>query len=209
MVLLNRFRSSSHLSFGDFTLAEKQQSRQDLPPRDIAANRVTFDQYFAMQQSNIPPEHASWYASINLVLCIGSRCRANERHLAPEESTRAWGYFQHAMSVVPELIFRTPTTMSIQALNGMVCVVSFSPVFLRLGSLKLQIFRRSSRTRISHFRHLRCFFQWPSGSLWTNDSTANSWAIRYPQKSRRQENKYPGLSTSLTRPYVCGSVTRH
>jgi hypothetical protein len=95
---------------------------------------ATFDQYFVMQYSNIPPENASWYASINLVLCIGSRCRANERHLAPEEPTRAWGYFQNAMSVVPELIFRNPTTMSIQALNGMVCVISFSPVFLRLGS---------------------------------------------------------------------------
>lgn len=172
-------------------------------------DRATFDQYFALQYSNTPPETASWYASINLVLCIGSKCRTNERHPAPKEPTRVWGYFQNAMSVVPELIFRNPTTMSIQALIGMVCVISFSPVFLRLGWLNLQIFRRSSRIRISHFRHLRCSFQWLSGSLWTKDSTANSWAIIYPPKSRRREETYSGLSTSLTRAYVCGSVTRH
>ncbi|KAJ5623209.1 hypothetical protein N7490_011814 [Penicillium lividum] len=146
MVLLNRFRSSSHLSFGDFTLAEKQQSRQDLPPKDIAAiyvdnyfgifnrvlhlyDRATFDQYFAMQYSNNPPETASWYASINLVLCMGSKCRTNERHPAPEEPTRAWGYFQNAMSVVPELIFKNPTTMSIQALIAMTIIADSNLLF--------------------------------------------------------------------------------
>lgn len=37
MILLNRFRSSSDLSFSDFTLTEKHQSRQCLPPKEIAA----------------------------------------------------------------------------------------------------------------------------------------------------------------------------
>lgn len=101
-------------------------------------DRATFHRYLVQQYSGIPPTSSSWYASFNMVLCLGYNCRRNGNPATSEEPMWGWGYFQNAMSVLPDLIFRNPDTMSIQALLAMVCDTFFSPAVSQLSSLMSQ-----------------------------------------------------------------------
>jgi hypothetical protein len=87
---------------------------------------------YEQQYSETPPSGAGWYASLNIVLAIGSLTAAiGDRDSTPESAVHhsdnqaeQWGFerfFKNACSVFTELVFTTHNILDVQALLGIVC----------------------------------------------------------------------------------------
>ena len=93
-------------------------------------SRQVFDRYLEQQYSAYPPDDNAWYASLNIVLAIGSvfeqiRLQGSVQlgsiidHQNPS-LVQAWKYFRNASSNFIELFFRNSKLMAVQAVIAMV-----------------------------------------------------------------------------------------
>jgi hypothetical protein len=86
-------------------------------------DRVSFNEKYDLQYSGNPPDGSAWYASLNIVLCIGClllQVRSQkDPNIIPEE--QIWNkYFRNASSCFLDLLFDDGSLLAIQALVGMV-----------------------------------------------------------------------------------------
>lgn len=90
------------------------------------------------QYSDRPPDNPAWWASINAVLAIATRRRAEQSQETSTESDAAWGYAANALGAVLEIMMRNTQLISVQAL--LIIAVFFigtpnpQPSFMLTGS---------------------------------------------------------------------------
>ena len=80
----------------------------------------TFKYNLDRQYSSEPPENPGWWASLNVVFAISHRrMQVMNALTAPLDVQKAWDYIKNALAIVPELTFRNPDLLCVQALLGM------------------------------------------------------------------------------------------
>ncbi|KAF3921039.1 hypothetical protein AA313_de0202068 [Arthrobotrys entomopaga] len=83
-------------------------------------HQQTFETMLEEQYSDNPPKGTGWFASLNVVLAMGSRIRgSNMKHPSEDEDSRGWKLFQNAMCLYPVLTLQNTDINSIQALLAM------------------------------------------------------------------------------------------
>jgi hypothetical protein len=92
-------------------------------------DKTAFYEYYDLQYSGTPTGGTAWYASLNVVLCLGSMILHDERRerelpLAENSNFRdeqGWKYFRNASSCFIDLMFGVyGNLMAVQAICGMV-----------------------------------------------------------------------------------------
>jgi hypothetical protein len=85
-------------------------------------NRESFDRLYYLQYFGQPPTGPAWYASLNVVICLGSmmskRPLQNDAINFAEEDH--WKYFHNACRCFIELLFNDYSLLAVQAMCGMV-----------------------------------------------------------------------------------------
>ncbi|KAK6363371.1 hypothetical protein TWF730_000804 [Orbilia blumenaviensis] len=83
-------------------------------------HQQSFESLLEEQYSDNPPKGTGWYASLNMVLAVGSRIRGSKLKTPSEaEDSRGWKLFQNAMCMYPILTLQNTDIHSIQALLAM------------------------------------------------------------------------------------------
>ncbi|KAF3931065.1 hypothetical protein ABW20_dc0105451 [Dactylellina cionopaga] len=83
-------------------------------------HQQTFESLLEEQYSSKPPKGTGWYASLNMVLAMGSRIRGSKlKTPSADEESRGWKLFQNAMGLYPVLTLQNTDIHSIQALLAM------------------------------------------------------------------------------------------
>jgi hypothetical protein len=84
-------------------------------------DKATFYQNYDLQYSGKPPSDVGWYASLNIVLCLGNILSEIEdkTHISAGEET--WKkYFRNVTNRFADLLFEESSLFAIQAICGMV-----------------------------------------------------------------------------------------
>ncbi|KAH8586014.1 fungal-specific transcription factor domain-containing protein [Bisporella sp. PMI_857] len=81
-------------------------------------NRASFDEFLEHQYSGQPLGGVGWYASLNVVLCLGSMTL-----LVDECQSR--GYFRNACGCFIDLMFKGSNLMALQAICGLAIIQQF------------------------------------------------------------------------------------
>ena len=84
----------------------------------------TFMHLVKRHYSRNPYEGSGWWASLNVALAIAHRLRIMSNVIPQEDDHKAWGYLKNAMGVLTEITMRNTDLLSVQALLGMVRVVT-------------------------------------------------------------------------------------
>ncbi|RVD80599.1 uncharacterized protein DFL_008493 [Arthrobotrys flagrans] len=83
-------------------------------------HQESFESLLEEQYSDNPPKGTGWYASLNMVLAVGSRIRGSKlKTPSAAEDSRGWKLFQNAMCMYPVLTLQNTDIHSIQALLAM------------------------------------------------------------------------------------------
>ncbi|TGJ71367.1 hypothetical protein EYR41_003333 [Orbilia oligospora] len=83
-------------------------------------HQASFESLLEEQYSDNPPKGTGWYASLNMVLAVGSRIRGSKlKTPSAAEDSRGWKLFQNAMCMYPVLTLQNTDIHSIQALLAM------------------------------------------------------------------------------------------
>ena len=86
-----------------------------------------FLQEFQVKYETSNPGDPGWWACVNIVLSLAYRLRAVRTHGPTHANTQAGGYFQNALSVVPDLSFSYRSLSAVQALVGMASILQGTP----------------------------------------------------------------------------------
>lgn len=116
-----------------------QKIVQALPPRDKALKLIkkSFDGFHSaypifdqasflnkFDNSDINMSDPGWWACLNVVLALNHRF---EESSDDQEELEAWGFFQNALAVRPQLLTMHSKLASVQALLGMALVLQGTP----------------------------------------------------------------------------------
>ena len=71
-----------------------------------------------------------WWASLNMLLAVAHRVRVMGDLTLQDDEDVSWLYFKNAMSVLSDLMLRTPHILSVQALLAMVSLRRYFPIVL-------------------------------------------------------------------------------
>ncbi|KAK6509596.1 hypothetical protein TWF481_004332 [Arthrobotrys musiformis] len=83
-------------------------------------HQASFESLLEEQYSDNPPKGTGWFASLNMVLAVGSRIRGSKlKTPSAAEDSRGWKWFQNAMCLFPVLTLQNTDIHSIQALLAM------------------------------------------------------------------------------------------
>jgi hypothetical protein len=87
----------------------------------------TFKALYERQDSPNPTTDAAWYASLNVVLAIGSMMSEQDDGLSQtgpavgeDDKHSGWRYLRNSCSVFTDLLFASRSLMAVQALLGIV-----------------------------------------------------------------------------------------
>jgi hypothetical protein len=91
-------------------------------------DRATFDKYYDLQYSGQPPCGPAWYASLNIVFCMGTMMSQVSSSEKAKQSfggyntaeDQLWKYFRNACSCFVDLMFNDCSLLAVQAMCGMV-----------------------------------------------------------------------------------------
>jgi hypothetical protein len=84
----------------------------------------TFMHLVDRQYSKDRYDGSGWWASLNVALAIAHRLRVMSNLVPKEEDNKAWNYLKNATGVLAELTMRNTDLLSVQALLGMVRMIS-------------------------------------------------------------------------------------
>ncbi|EPS44284.1 hypothetical protein H072_1723 [Dactylellina haptotyla CBS 200.50] len=83
-------------------------------------HQETFESMLEEHYSDNPPKGSGWFASLSMVLAMGSRIRGSKlKTPSADEESRGWKLFQNAMCLYPVLTLQNTDILSIQALLAM------------------------------------------------------------------------------------------
>lgn len=81
-------------------------------------NRASFDEFLEHQYSGQPLGGVEWYASLNVVLCLGSM-------ILLVDERQSQGYFRNACGCFIDLMFKGSNLMALQAICGLAMIQQF------------------------------------------------------------------------------------
>lgn len=165
-----------------------------------------------------PRDDPAWYALRNVVYAFGCRASIFQETVPEtwtEAQTKAWGYFENALSVHTELVYFRSNLASVQALLAMVSFVTSYQIWLLIlmysaqslfvegsGTPKLEYMLISTTVRLAQSKgfHLR---PGTTSKLGTNEiglRTRMFWAMYFYEKHIAYRAGRP--SVSLTDNYL-------
>lgn len=84
-------------------------------------DRVAFDQNYELQYAGKPPTGVAWYASLNIIFCIGSMLAEHDNPQSVTAPDAKWKkYFRNVSSRFAELMFEECSLLAVQAICAMV-----------------------------------------------------------------------------------------
>lgn len=92
-------------------------------------DRAAFNKNYDLQFSENPPNSLAWYASLNIVICLGSMVAQSHSQFEVNETfegydnfvkEQQWKYFRNACSCFVDLMFKDYSLLAVQAICGMV-----------------------------------------------------------------------------------------